>query len=205
MSTMELTRAEVVARRTKSSRRPRADRLYSGTDLLNHPEWGPCELIRGKVVPVCRPNYIHGKLMTEIASELRSHVKKNRLGSVISGDSGIYLERSPDTVRGPDVYFVSAAREPAKANQDKYLEVAPELCVEIVSPKDRWSNILSKVHMYLAIGVKIVWVIDPQTRVVQIYRQNKGVSMLEADGILCGEDVIPGFELPLKDLFGLLE
>src|ERR1700759_5338418 len=93
-------------------------RLYTGKDLLNHPEWGPCELIRGRVVPVCRPNYTHGKLMNEIGFALTSHTKARSLGDVITGDSGIYLARDPDTVRGPDVYFISNERRPKQETRE---------------------------------------------------------------------------------------
>src|SRR4051794_15986975 len=89
---------------------PPTDRLVTGEELMRHPEWGPCELIRGKVVPLCRPNSQHGYLMNEIGSELRNFVKKRRLGLVMSGDAGVYLEHSPDTVRGPDVYYISAKK-----------------------------------------------------------------------------------------------
>src|SRR5437868_4401639 len=82
-------------------------RLYTGADLLRHPEWGSCELIRGKVVRVCRPNFEHGKLAGKMMLAAGNFVEAHNLGSVLTCDSGVYLERDPDTVRGPDVYFIS--------------------------------------------------------------------------------------------------
>ncbi len=142
--------------------RPRK-RQYTGEDLLSHPEWGPCELIRGKVISVCRPNYTHGSLTSEASGRLREFVKPRGIGDVITGDSGIYLERGPDTVKGPDIYFISAARRPAKESRDGYLEVAPELCIEIVSPREPLdAKTQRKVEQFLAVGVKLIWLIDPK-------------------------------------------
>jgi Uma2 family endonuclease len=180
-------------------------RLVTGEELLQHPEWGPCELIRGKVVPVCRPNYMHGVLMSEMGGELRAFVKKRKLGDVVVGDSGVYLERGPDTVRGPDVYFISAKRKPEKQDRAGYLKVAPELCVEIVSPSDKWSDIKGKVDQFLAFGVKLVWVIDPKTRSAHVYRAGGSVVAIGPGGVLSGEQILPGFELPLKELFAAVD
>jgi Uma2 family endonuclease len=184
---------------------PRSERVYTGDDLLRHPEWGPCELIRGKVKRVPWSNFEQGEMMTEICRLMLNFAAERKLGSVVAGGSGVYLERDPDTVRGPDVYFISSAREPAKEDRAKYLHVAPELCVEIVSPKDRFSKTMDKINMYLAIGVKLVWVIDPQSRTAQIYRGGNSVSNLGTGGVLSGEDVLPGFELALNDLFAVLD
>ena len=84
------------------------------------------------------------------------------------------------------------------------MESAPDLCVEIVSPKDRWTQIAKKVEQYLAIGVKLIWVIDPKTRRAHVYRAEKTVSMYGAEDTLSGESVLPGFELSLKKLFAVL-
>jgi Uma2 family endonuclease len=130
--------------------------LVTGEDLLRHPEWGPCELIRGKVVPVCRPNFQHGYLTNEIGAEIRNFAKKRKLGLVVSGDAGIYFGRNPDTVRGPDVYFIRAERLPENGLQPNYLDVAPDLCVEIVSSNDNFSDLEDKVSQYLDLGVKVV-------------------------------------------------
>jgi len=180
---------------------PPTDRLVSGEELLQHPEWGPCELIRGKVVPVCRPNKVHGVLTSEITIELGIHLRKTGEGIVVSGDSGIFLERNPDTVRGPDVYFVRRERVGEAPLQPTFLEVPPDLCVEIVSPNDRWSEIEEKVRQYLAIKVKLVWVIDPVWKRARVYRLDGTTDIVSSTGSLSGEDVLPGFELSLSRLF----
>jgi|ERR1043165_1361309 Uma2 family endonuclease len=180
---------------------PPTDRLVSGEELLQHPEWGPCELIRGKLVPVCRPNKVHGVLMSEISWELLTYTKQYGTGLVVSGDSGVYLERDPDTVRGPDVYFIRRERLGETPLQPTFLEVPPDLCVEIVSPSDRWSDIEEKVRQYLAIQVKFVWVIDPAWQRARVYRLDGTTDIVPNTGSLSGEAVLPGFELSLSRLF----
>ena len=149
---------------------------------------------------MCRPNYTHGALIGEASGMLRDFVKPRNLGTVVTGDSGIYLERGPDTVRGPDIYFISAERRPAKELRDGYLEVAPELCVEIVSPKDRWTKIFKKVEQFLKLGVKLVWVIDPTRNVAHVHRPNGSLTVVGMDAALDGEDVLPGFSCRLADV-----
>ena len=184
---------------------PPSGRLVTGEELLQHPEWGPCELIRGKVVPVCRPNSEHGVLMTELAARLWNHVKDKKLGKVFSGDSGVYLERNPDTVRGPDVFYLRAERLPDGRVPEQYMEVAPDLCVEIISPNDTWSDMNEKVDMYFAAGVALVWVIDPRTRKAHVYKHGRDARIIPSGGALSGEDILPNFTLKLEDLFAALD
>src|SRR4051812_34072480 len=109
----------------------------------------------GKRVRIRRSTFTQGLVAGAVSHALSNFVSENRLGVVVAGGSGIYLERSPDTVRGSPLYFLTAARRPSKSEQNGYLAVAPELCVEIVSPKDRWSDVAKKVDQYVAIGVKM--------------------------------------------------
>jgi Uma2 family endonuclease len=127
------------------------------------------------------------------------------LGKVLTGDAGVYLARDPDTVRGPDVHFVRLERWPGPAVLDDYLDIAPDLCVEVTSPTDRWTDLLEKVDQYLDKGVRIVWVIDTRLRNAHVFRLTGITSKIEADGRLSGEDVLPGFELPLTQLFKVLD
>ena len=165
------------------------------------------ELIRGKVVPLSIPKLLHGLIVAIITARLLGYfVMKGKLGKVFCNDAGIIVERDPDTVRGPDVGFISAGRSPVKDAMQQYMEVAPELCVEVVSPSDRWSEITEKVDMFLDKGVaKLVWVVDPKTRKAHVYRKGRETLIVETSGALSGEDVLPGFSLPLKDVFSVLD
>lgn len=183
---------------------PPTDRLVTAEEFADHPEWGPCELIRGKVVSLSNPKPQHGVLSSEVAGLLRDYVRPRKLGLVFVGDAGLFIERDPDTVRGPDVGFISRERMAQQKSLQKYFEFAPELCVEVVSPTDRWTEIVEKVDMFLAMGVLLVWVIDPKLRNAHVYRKGRETLVVEAGGALDGEDVLPGFRLALGEMFAAL-
>jgi len=178
---------------------PPADRLITAEEFGRHPEWGPCELIKGKVVPLTVPKPRHGDISFEVAFRIGLFVRERKLGKVFTNDSGMLIERNPDTVRGPDVGFLSASRLPK--NLDEYLEVPFDLCVEVVSPTDAWSEVTEKVDMYLAAGVVLVWVLDPQKKSAHIFRKGREALVVDERGSLGGEDVLPGFTLQLSDIF----
>ena len=175
------------------------DRLITGEELGEHPEWGYVELKRGKVVPVAPPKRPHGSIVARMSPVL-SQYEKSHGGEVITGDSGVYTERNPDTVRGPDIYFVGAERV-KEAQTDGYLEIPPDLCVEVISPTDRTRNLAEKVEECLAIGVKLIWVIDPVKKTAHVYRKGREPKVVDKNGALDGEDVLPQFTLGLNELF----
>ena len=176
------------------------DRLVTGVELGEHPEWGSVELVRGKVTPVTPPKWPHGIVAMTIGTAIASFAKGKGLGKVAGCDSGIYVSRNPDTVRGPDVCFISAEKY-RRSKTDGYLEVPPDLCVEVLSPGDAWSEVAEKIEEYLAFGVVLVWVVDPQRRKVHVYRKDRPIRVVAAGGKLDGEDVLPGFEMPLDEVF----
>lgn len=184
---------------------PPTDRLVTAAEYAEHPEWGPCELIRGRIVtrPYALP--IRGFLSAEISFAVGRFLESHRLGKLFVGQVGIVLERNPDTVRGPDVGFVRMEHLPPKGEEDGYFETPPDLCVEIVSPTDRWSEVEEKVDMFLAAGVTLVWVVDPKTRKAHVFRKGREVRVVDAKGSLDGEDVLPGFTLPLAEVFATIE
>jgi Uma2 family endonuclease len=151
------------------------------------------------------PKPKHGFLANEIAFHISRYARQKQIGRVFVGDAGVYVERDPDTIRGPDVGFVRTERLPPMAAQDEYFETAPDLCVEVVSPTDRWSEVEEKVDMFLAAGAGLVWVVDPQTRKAHVYRKGREVKVVDAKGSLEGEDVLPGFALPLAEVFSAVE
>ncbi len=182
---------------------PPIEGTYTAEDMLNHPEWGRCELVRGKVVSVCLPNRKHGRLSAKLISKLDSFVEERALGLVFT-ESGVVVENDPDTVRGPDIYFVRAEHCPVGDTLEGYTELPPDLCVEIVSPRDQPLKLREKIAEYLKFGVKLIWIIDPMTHQARIYRLDGSTDIIPASGVLSGEDVLPGFELPLAELFAAL-
>ncbi len=105
-------------------------------------------------------NWKHGDLVSELDWHLRSFVKKHGLGKVLTGEVGIYVRRDPDYIRGADVVFISSERI-AQITSESYLDVAPELVVEVISPGNTWQEMRDKIEEYFAIGVQWVWLVGP--------------------------------------------
>ena len=103
--------------------------------------------------------------------------------------------------RAPEVAFVGRERV-GVIRERGYAQLAPDLLAEVLSPDDRPGEVLAKVADWLAAGTKIVWVIDPERREARVYRQDGSHSVLSSDDSLDGEDVLPGFTCPLKDVLG---
>ncbi|HLE30666.1 MAG TPA: Uma2 family endonuclease [Anaerolineales bacterium] len=177
-----------------------AERLYTGEEVLALGDIGPYELVEGRIIPMSPTKHKHGRYEITFATILNNFVKQNRLGEVQGGEVGIYVRRNPDTVRAADVLFISNERL-AKANPDGFLDVAPELVVEIVSPDDRWTEIRQKIREYFSAGVNVVLVIDPSERTVTIYRSLTHLRELTVNDILTLEDILPGFSVPVVELF----
>lgn len=116
------------------------------------------------------------------------------------GEVGIYTGRNPDTVRAADVLYISRERL-ARATPDSFLDVAPELVVEILSAGDRWADVRQKLREYFGIGVDVVLLVEPQARLVSVYRSPTELVELSADETLALDDLLPGFALPLSQLF----
>ncbi len=156
------------------------------------------ELVRGEIVTMSRPQQEHALVQFQIGWLLKNLVTPNRLGWV-GGESGVLLERDPDTVRGPDVYFFSISRMPQRPRG--YPDIAPDIVVEIRSPSDRNRAIREKVREYLAAGVRLVWIVDPETQTAMVYSGNmRGVELGEDDTIT-GGDVLPGFACKVAEFF----
>ena len=128
-------------------------------------------------------------------------VRPRKLGTLVASDSGVWLERDPDTVREPDVAFTSAEKIPLDAEIDGYAEVVPDLVVEIVSPSDsrRWAR--DRAQMWLDHGAPLVWIIHPKTRTIDVYRPNTATSTLHEQDSLDGQEVLPGFTCPVSTIF----
>jgi len=158
------------------------------------------ELVRGQVVREPRPGTRHGEVLIVLGAALYQHVSSNRLGKVL-GDIGCVLSRTEHTVRGPDLSFVSAHRIAAGSMPWSLLEGAPDLAVEILSPSNRAGEIRDKVTDYLEAGCRLVWVVDARRRRVTVHEPGMQATTLQVSDALDGGLVLPGFRLPLAELF----
>jgi Uma2 family endonuclease len=156
------------------------------------------ELIQGVVVTMPPPKAPHGVCCSKIDRRLGAFVEANQLGTVCCNDTGFITEREPDTVRGADVAFWTKERLPTLPRD--YIEVLPDLAVEVVSPDDHFARVQKKVIHYLTKGVRLLWVVDPDDRSVTVYRPDKPLRILGEGDTLSGEEVLPGFSCRVGDL-----
>jgi len=168
-----------------------AEQLFHAGDL------GRCELVRGTLVMMNPTGGVHGRVALRIAAALSAHVDAHALGTVLAAETGFVLSRDPDTVRAPDVAFVRAGREIG----DGFIEGAPELAVEVLSPGDRPGYVREKVAEWLESGSEAVWVVDPRARTVVVHGPDGHHQALSARDTLAGGRTVPGLELPLSRVF----
>ena len=177
-------------------------RLLTADDLLRLYSRGVRgELIRGVLCETMSTGQRHGKIVMNLGSELRVFIKSRRLGTLVGSDSGVQLERDPDTVREPDIAFTSVNRLPLGEDVPGYAEVVPDLVVEVASPSDSRREVYDKALMWLGHGVRLVWVVHPDTRTVDVHRADGPIVTLNEGDSLDGLDVLPGFTCAVSEVF----
>jgi Uma2 family endonuclease len=171
-----------------------ADQLFALGDI------GPCELIRGELIHMTPTGYDHGWISGNIVWALRNFVKNIELGRVLSSEVGFLISRNPDTVLAPDAAFVRADRDPP-GGLKKFFPGPPDLAVEVLSPLDRASEVLSKVSDWLEAGCRKVWVVDPETRSIAVYAPKSEMRVLHLSDVLTDEELLPGFQIAVRKVF----
>ena len=178
-------------------------KLLTAEDLLRlYSEGVRGELIRGVLCETMPSGQRHGKIVTRLVIRLGNYVEPRGLGTLVASDSGVWLENDPDTVREPDVAFTSVDRLPLGEELDGYAEVVPDLVIEVASPSNSRREVHDKARMWLSHGVRLVWVVHPDARTVDVHRADEIVSTVGEDDALDGLDVLPGFTCPLSEVFG---
>jgi Uma2 family endonuclease len=155
------------------------------------------ELVRGVLVVREPTGLRHGRVTMALARRLADRVEASRLGQVYVGDTGFTLSRGPDTVRAPDIAFIRRDRIPDPEPLG-FPDLAPDLAVEVLSPANRPGEMLAKVADWLSAGTSLVWVIDPERRLVRVYRHDGTEALVSATDALSGDDLLPGFTCPLS-------
>lgn len=139
-----------------------------------------------------------GEVVFGLALLLGAFVHANRLGAVVAA-TGFKLANNPDMVRAPAIAFVRHERVPRPPPWG-HAELAPDLVVEIAAPGDRLAPILTKVAEWLTAGAGLVWVIDADHQAIHVYRADGSAAALGPGDILSGEDVLPGFTVPVSEI-----
>ena len=178
-------------------------RLMTAEELWELPEKPGVryELVEGELVEVPGAGGVHAQLVMNLLLLLHPFVSGPDLGRVFSDGLAYILGRSPDRVRVPDVSFVSRERIPAGGVPVSFWPGAPDLAVEIVSPGDRAQDVHAKVREYLESGVRLVWVLWPNTRSLSVHEPGGVARELDPDAELDGGAVLPGFRGRVAELF----
>jgi Uma2 family endonuclease len=171
-------------------------------ELLHMPDDGfRYELVQGELRQMNPAGNVHGRVTMSFAWRLAQHVDEHRLGTVYAAETGFRLSSDPDTVRAPDVAFVRRASVEAVGEFEGFWPEAPDLAVEVISPGDSYSEVEEKVFAWLDAGTKMVVVINPQQRSATVYKSPTDITALAEAEVLAGGDIVPGFELAVREIF----
>jgi Uma2 family endonuclease len=175
--------------------------LVTADDLLKMPEDGfRYELVKGELKRMAPAGHEHGRVAVRFTWRLAQHVEANNLGAVYAAETGFLIATNPDTVRAPDVAFVSRKRL-EEGKKEGYWPGAPDLAVEVVSPGDTYSEVEEKATEWLEAGVLMVLALNPRKRTVTVYRSLKEITILNEDANIELGEVVPGFKVAVKDIF----
>ncbi len=175
--------------------------LMTAEDLLSMPDDGyRYELIRGELIKMAPASHAHGRQASRISMRLGTFVEHNNLGETYAAETGFVLARNPDHVLAPDAAFVRGERADDARDVSGYFPGAPDLAVEVISPSDRYIEVEEKVADWLQSGSLMVIVVNPRNRTVRVHTPGGVIELTEAD-TLDGGDVVPGWSMPVADIF----
>ena len=181
------------------------ERVYTVDDVwrLELENKNPLEkyyLIDGELCIKMSPSELHRTLANEIGRLLGNYVVEHNLGRV-GIEVGFHPPGNRKSVLLPDVSFTSKARM-AQQPLSTYVPYMPDLAIEIVSPSQSLAQVRRKAEVYLRHGTSLVWLIDPQAKYAEVWRQDRAErETIASDGALNGDDILPGFRLPLRQVF----
>jgi Uma2 family endonuclease len=177
-------------------------KLMTAEELLRLPRDGKRrELVRGELRTMPPTGWEHGTATSVFDRSLGHYVQVHQLGEVATGEPGFRLTTNPDTVRAPDVAFVRRERLEAAGPVRGYWPGAPDLVVEVISPNDLYTEVDEKVAEWLEHGTSLVFVVNPHRRTVAVHRPGQSMRIFGENDVLDGEDIVPGWTLPVRDLF----
>ncbi|NJR58656.1 MAG: Uma2 family endonuclease [Cyanobacteria bacterium CRU_2_1] len=165
---------------------------------------GPYELIDGEVITISNSGMEHGNIATTLSFYLNSQIIPNKLGVLCDSSTAFSLKSG--NKRSPDISFIAKDRLKGLKRLPKgYFQGAPDLAVEIISPSNTFESIHTKLVEYFANDCRLAWVVNPDEQWVMVYRQPQPDRLVKAAETLEGEEIIPGFTLPLAELFAELD
>lgn len=179
-----------------------AEKTMTADELIRMKDDGwRYELVEGELRKMSPPGSQHGAIAYDLGLQLGLFVIQKNLGRVFAAETGFLVSRHPDTVRAPDVAFVSKSQLERCGIPETYYPEAPALVVEVVSPDDTAEEVDSKMRCWLNAGTQLAWVVYPRGRTITVYRSLNDIRVLTEADSLSGEKVVPGFEIPVAHIF----
>jgi Uma2 family endonuclease len=176
-------------------------KIVTPEDLLTMPDAGNFELVDGELVER-NVSVLANKVEVLVVSRLQVCAEANNAGEVCSGTLGCrFYPNDPDKIRKPDATFVRRDRLSPDHYDDGFLTIRPDIVVEVISANDNAHEVIEKREEYLSAGVPLIWIIDPESRTVEVFRVDGTVSRLTAGDELLGEEVFPEFHCKVAELF----
>jgi len=176
-----------------------AKKVWTDQEIMSLPDNGySYEVVDGELVMSPKNNAQHGDATSEILMRMRLHAKTHRLGRVFDSNTGFWMINR--NLRAPDVSFVSQARLPKKLPK-AFLQGAPDFLVEVLSPTNTRREMDERLRDFFENGTKLAWIIDLDERFAEICHSLTDRKIIGAGGVLDGENIFPGFRLPLAELF----
>ena len=176
--------------------------LMTADELEKMPkEKGRFELAKGELIKMPPAGYVDGEIAANILLLIGNYIKKHGLGKVFAAETGFFLSQDPDTVRAPDVAFVTPEHARQQERRQGFFVGPPDLAVEVVSPSESVEEVQAKLLDYLLAGTQMVWIVYPLTRTITVYHSLDQSQVLTQNDTLEGGAVLPGFSIPVAEIF----
>jgi Uma2 family endonuclease len=186
---------------TVETRKMTADEFVAWLDTVDNGD-KVFELERGEIVEMPSPGELHGVVCGLVAYLLWRYIFQRGKGYLCTNDTGLLVEREPDTLRGPDIMLFDESRRLDQMSR-KYTAHIPKLVVEVRSPNDQPTKMTRRVGQYLQRGVGLVWLVDPEVRSVTVCRADRFPRVLDEAEELTGEELLPDLRLRVAELFAV--
>ncbi len=176
-------------------------KVWTEAELEALPEDGyDRELVNGELVMSPKNNWLHGEICMRLATAMKTFADRHRLGAVWDSSTGFWMENL--NCRAPDISFVRKERlRGLKRREAKFFQGAPDLAVEVLSPSNTRREVDERLSDYFSSGAQLAWVIDPELELVEICHSPTSRRLLGPAAMLEGEQLLPGFQYSIADLF----